>query len=472
MAVVAVAALAAWRPAAAAAPAAALVLAAAWRAPAAVLTIGAVAVLTVRPALDVFTERRFGMGPFNVSATVVFGLGILLVAAGVGWRRGRDGQRLWTDRGLLVAHVWLAAAYAIGLASALAGYGAAGAGVAVRECLRMASVVAAFLLVLWWTHGSPDRNARGWRFLIAGTVAPLAVALWQYVSGRGNLDLEGVNRLQGTFAHPNTLGPYLVPFVLLALAGVPGAGTAGRIARAAVAFGLSVVIALTYSRTALLILVAGLVALPLLQVGRFGVARVARWAAVAVAFAATAWLLVGDLVVARFTGIRFGIEAVEALRSGDVGNSFEWRLVTWAILLTMTLDHPLVGHGAGMTTELNPMVDRSTGIPFNAHNDFVRVVFENGLLGLVAYVIYGVLLCRWALSTARRAPEAHSASAYAVAAALLALFFLTGGVPEFGTQTAIQYQIYGMLALLTGVGPAPGVTAPETPATGERARAE
>jgi O-antigen ligase len=127
--------------------------------------------------------------------------------------------------------------------------------------------------------------------------------------------------------------------------------------------------------------------------------------------------------------------------------------VTWAVLLTLARNHAIVGHGAGMTTELNPIVDLSTGIPFNAHDDFVRVAFENGVIGLVAYTTFGVLLCRWALRLARGTPPEHAPRAYAVVASLLALFFLTGGVPEFGTQTAIQYELYGMLALVAAITP-------------------
>jgi cytochrome bd-type quinol oxidase subunit 2 len=102
----------------------------------------------------------------------------------------------------------------------------------------------------------------------------------------------------------------------------------------------------------------------------------------------------------------------------------------------------------GMTTVLNPLVSSENGVPFNAHNDFVRFFFEAGVLGLFCYLMYGLLISRWAIRQAREASAARWASAFAVAATWVALFFLTGGTPELSLQTAILYELYGMLALL------------------------
>ena len=67
----------------------------------------------------------------------------------------------------------------------------------------------------------------------------------------------------------------------------------------------------------------------------------------------------------------------------------------------MGMEHPVTGHGTGMTTVLNPLVNRANGVPYNAHNDFVRFFFETGLLGSLCYAIYAIMLCRWVLRRAR-----------------------------------------------------------------------
>jgi O-antigen ligase len=104
-----------------------------------------------------------------------------------------------------------------------------------------------------------------------------------------------------------------------------------------------------------------------------------------------------------------------------------------------------------MVTLLNPLRDPATDLPYTAHDDFVRVLFETGALGLLAYLIYGLLLSLWALRVARSVQPRWAPGAFGVVASFLALYFLTGGTPEFGTQTAVQYEVYAMLGLLTAL---------------------
>jgi hypothetical protein len=243
----------------------------------------------------------------------------------------------------------------------------------------------------------------------------------------------------------------LVPFILFAVAGIGAASATGRVTRLAAAAAITVVLALTYSRTAALVLVTGLVVLPFLQARLLGARAVLRGLIVIVTFAAVGWFIAGDLVRERFSGLRLGEEAIEAARTGAIETSLEWRLVNWGGLVTLGMTHPLTGHGLGMTTKLNPLMDYKTGLPFTAHDDFVRMFFEAGAIGLFLYVLYGALLCFWALGKARSAQPEYSPTALAVAAALIAMFFLTAGTAELGTQTAVQYELYGMLALMTAV---------------------
>ena len=79
------------------------------------------------------------------------------------------------------------------------------------------------------------------------------------------------------------------------------------------------------------------------------------------------------------------------------------------------------------------------------------MVFEGGVLGLVSYVIYGILLCRWALQRSLAASRQAAPAAFAVTAALMAMIFLSLGTTEYSSQTAVLYQFHGILALLTVV---------------------
>src|SRR5262249_37415320 len=147
-----------------------------------------------------------------------------------------------------------------------------------------------------------------------------------------------------TFSHPNSLGPYLVPFIVLLVGGLGGATAGGRILRAAAAGGLAVLVALTYSRTAILVTATALFALPVLQARRFGLRGLVRGAAVTAAGAGLIWLLAGNLIRERFVNLAVGGAAIEAARSGISEDSFTWRVFNWTVLIGLGLEHPVTGH--------------------------------------------------------------------------------------------------------------------------------
>jgi hypothetical protein len=425
-----------------------VVAAAMWRWPDAVLEVAAFAVLTVRPSLDVFSERRAGLSQFMLNPAVAFGLGVLWIACVGVLVRGRQGRTIWPSPILLGAHSSLLVTYGIAFSSGAWLYGLLGATTGAREATRVLSIIAAFLIVLWWVEVSPDRYRRGWVYLLAGTLVPVGAAWWQWATGRGELGTEGFNRVVGTFSHPNSLGTFLVPFILLAVGGLQNSAGAARITRVAGALGLTVLEALTYSRTATLALVTGIALIPLLHSRRFGWRGLLRGLALVTVGMGLTWWLLGDVLRARFVNLSFSRAAWDAARTGISENSFTWRLINWGGLIAEGMAHPIVGHGAGMTTVLNPLISPTNGIPFNAHNDFVRFFFEGGLLGVLGYLVYGILLCAWVLRRARVVSPLRAASAYAVAAAWIAILFLTLGTPELSLQTAVQYDLYAMTALL------------------------
>ncbi len=438
-------------------PVVAIVLAV-YRWPDAALELAVFSVLGLRPSLDVFSVREQGLGTFQVNPAVVFGLFVLVVAACLALRRGRSGRSMWPDARLRAAHLWLFASYGIGLLSGWRLYDGPGFEQGLREIVRISSIVAGFLLVLWWIEADHGRYRTGWICLAVGLLPPLAVATWQLMTGTGYREPDGLSRLQGTFSHPNTFGPYLVPFVLAAVGGAVGVHGKARWWRLAVAATLSALVTLSFSRTAVLVLVFGLLLLPILQARKWGLTALVRASMVVAGVFVVGWLAVGSLIKDRFATLSSETPLREVLQSGVPENSLQWRLINWTVLVTLGMDEPAAGHGTGMTEVLNPIVNQNTGIPFNAHNDFVRLFFETGILGLTCYLIYGVLLSTWALRTARLTGAARSSTAFAVVAAFLSMFFFTAGTTELSLQTALQYELYGMLALLAG-----GVTGTRDP---------
>jgi putative inorganic carbon (hco3(-)) transporter len=421
-----------------------------WRHPRVGLELGAFLVLVVRPSLDTFSERRLGIGPLASNPSVALGLLILFLGSILFLWRGSIGKCAWPDQWLWRAHVPLLGAYGIAILSGARLYGLEGVSEGAREGLRVLSVLAAFLVVWWWAS-TADARLRGWAYLLAGAVLPISVSLWQLESGKGFSDIAGVYRIQGTFSHPNAYSQYLVPLILVAVSASVFGRSAFRFPIAVAGLLLTVLLALTYARTAILSLVMGLVSLPLLQLRRLRLRALVRVAGVLGGFAVVAWLVAGNVVRERFATLSLGRGAIEAAQMGESEDSFQWRLLNWGILIRMGMEHPVTGHGAGMTTVLNPLVSSDNGVPFNAHDDFVRFFFEGGIVALILYALYVIKVCHWAIRRAAAVASRDAATSWAIAASFLTLFMLTAGTTEVSLQTADLYELYGMLALLAAV---------------------
>jgi hypothetical protein len=208
------------------------------------LNFSAIVVLAIRPATDIFSDSRDPTASIALRPSLAIGLTVLVLALILAVERFRRGLPFWPDSGLRTIHYWLFAAYGVALLSGAIGYGSEGLFVGIRELVRAGSTVAALLLVLWWVEGHPERYRVGWILLFAGAIAPVAVALWQWATGQGYAETIGLNRLYGTFSHPLSLGPYLIPFILFA-AGDRAVSWKGKLARAGVIGLFTVILALT-----------------------------------------------------------------------------------------------------------------------------------------------------------------------------------------------------------------------------------
>jgi O-antigen ligase len=62
------------------------------------------------------------------------------------------------------------------------------------------------------------------------------------------------------------------------------------------------------------------------------------------------------------------------LQKGD-NNSFNWRIAQWYMLLGRWQEHPILGHGLGLSVQ-------TAGNGYLPHNDYVRFLVEGGIVGL------------------------------------------------------------------------------------------
>ena len=247
------------------------------------------------------------------------------------------------------------------------------------EAMRIASVVMMFAVVEQ-VCSTVAQTKRVLAAAFASTVVPLALAGIGLLTGHARGEVKnGVTRVMGTFNQSNEFGRYLMLMIIMGVAIYPALEGRARRLLGVVLIGAGLCLVPTYTRSAL---VAGV--LGLLVVGMVHNKKVVLGV---IAVAACALLLVPS-VAARFGG---GSSTTAATSQ----QSLDWRLDYWRQVLPLSRETPVTGVGLSQVQHLT-----ADGQP--PHNDYLRAYVETGVLGLCAYLwLLGTLV-----ATGRRALRA------------------------------------------------------------------
>ena len=140
--------------------------------------------------------------------------------------------------------------------------------------------------------------------------------------------------------------------------------------------------------------------------------------------------------------------------SAEMTNSFIWRLLNFRQLFQVFMESPFVGYGLRTTGMINPVTtDTAEGYErgFAAHSELIRVLVEQGILGLIAYITMAVLLIS---SLKRMIPRGnspfveHPSVARSFFALLLSAFVLAPLGAELLGGTALMYVILTVIGVL------------------------
>ena len=253
-------------------------------------------------------------------------------------------------------------------------------------------------------------------------------------------------RLQGGAGDPNVLAAGVVPAIILAAAlALMYRGAAARIAIGFSILVLALGLAATESRGGMLAMAVALVASVAVAKGRRG--AIVALAAISLGGAA-AW----------FVNTPTGLERITSFDGGGNGRSD-----LWAVGADMARDHPIVGVGLGnfpdraaeyvrQPRELQ-FVDLIAEEPHVAHNTYLQIMAENGLVGLLLFCLLAAAALRACLLAARAFDEVgddlHATLARAVFVGTLALLaasiFLTNG------HDSRLWLLFGLSVVLLGL---------------------
>jgi putative inorganic carbon (HCO3(-)) transporter len=210
---------------------------------------------------------------------------------------------------------------------------------------------------------------------------PLGYTIFGFLAGHPPSEVKNsLTRITGTFGQSNAFGRYLMLLIIFGVALYPHLGRRLRLALGGILALSSVFLLLTYTRTALVGAVIGLLVVGLLQSKRVLLGLVVLGIA--------ALLLVPQLST-RFSGL-------SATTTGS-GNTLVWRLGYWTQVLPLANSNPVTGTGLNTTPYLTEQGKQP-------HNDFVRAYVETGLIGLGAYIAMLIALVALGIRAIRASP--------------------------------------------------------------------
>jgi hypothetical protein len=267
------------------------------------------------------------------------------------------------------------------------------------------SITAYLAVFAMWLTGFVDGTGHARLVLLGYLTAAVAsaalgsLALLVGFPGSENFLLGGCCRAQGLFQDPNVFGPFLVPAALLLLQET----IEPRLIRLrtpfkVVLFGVLVVgVLLSFSRGAIINLGLGLLVLLMVMLLRRGGAR--RLPALLA--------VLGVAVIGAIGALSVG-ESAELLESRSTVQSYDSdRFNAQRTGIEIAFEHP-AGVGPGQFEVISPLATHST---------YVRVLAEQGTLGLFAFA---VLMLATLLLAARNALGGYSAYGIGSAALLAA----------------------------------------------------
>lgn len=337
--------------------------------------------LIVRASLD-FAQVSWSAGENDLSVRALDPsslFAVLFLVTAALWLTAQSRRR-----GQLPSSPLRRALTAFALAGLLSMLGTSDVGATSIELLRILAAVMMFA-VLEQLMLDPMRMRTMLRAVYLSAIFPLAFTLADVVSGSPRSEAKGdFVRLLGPFNQSNTFGRYLMLLIVFGVAILPRLDRTNR-RMLAVLLGISsVFLVLTYTRSALIGTVLGLLVIGLLQDKRV---------LLALLIVVTLFVVFDPTLGARFTELG-GEDSVVATDSRD---SLQWRFQRWGEILTLSNEDPIIGIGLATT-------QRVTEEEKQPHNDFVRTFVEMGVIGFIAYVVVLVSLLRLGWRAAKNTP--------------------------------------------------------------------
>jgi len=305
------------------------------------------------------------------------------------------------------------------------------------EWLRTASALIIYALVVNLFR-NPERIQRAVDILAGSFVLPAIFGFYELALGQGRfLSSIGARRIDGTFGHPNPYGVYLLIVLSVFLCQALTQSGKRKWLSLSIVAASSMLLVATYARSVWVGLVVVLVVVGVFQGRRL--------------------LLLAPLILVA--ALR-AIPSIGARLENPMSGSFANRQGIWETLfqqwtyvtsqsqssVAIALDR-LTGLGPGSFVPLMSLSQSAVAAP---HNDYLRVLIESGIFGLVLFILLYVILIRLAYRTWRRSSGPMAALALSLLAVTLA-YSLMSITDNLFAMTANQVYFWALAGLVTAI---------------------
>ncbi|MEB9403807.1 O-antigen ligase family protein [Bacillus cereus] len=260
----------------------------------------------------------------------------------------------------------------------------------IKEEIKLIFYFLLVLIIPFVVNNEFDKK-RVIEFFIASSIIPLAVGGLQFLTNSSPIEtyLDGrmVIRITGGFTHSNHFAYYISMVGIVLFTQLLSNERASFYKSKMILFiVIGLELFLTYSRTALIMYIFVMIFILFFKkmdkmVFLFPVALMLL--ILFVNFGSNSSSLIED----RFSGILDIFSSgsyIQDAVNNNYSDSFGWRIYLWSKVLALLVDNNLV-FGFGLQN-FNFVANQAIGIYIDAHNTFVKVLVEMGIVGFLAFV--------------------------------------------------------------------------------------
>lgn len=311
--------------------------------------------------------------------------------------------------------------------------------VSLREWVRIASFFTIYLLVFDFIRSGKIKLKFIQKTLLASAIIPSIFGFWQIFTETGFKDEAGFTRIYGSFAHPNAFSYFLVIILTLLIYFfiIAESRKAKRWYLSSILLGITLLV-FTYSRGAWLAFLIILLLFGLLKYRKL--------------------LFKSLIIVVLSTLLLWGIDnffqknynfspllnfapsrrLIETFSLQPYTSSF-WRIELWQEMIDVFWKRPILGHGLGSFEEEALKQRGFYAGSLEAHNDFLHLSVELGIIGLVSYILLILIVLKNIIKIYRKTEDKNFKIFILSFLCLFISLFLVSSVENILRNTIVQW---------------------------------